>query len=389
MYEGVLNVYKERGYTSFDVIARLRGILKMKRIGHMGTLDPEAEGVLPVCLGRAARLCDMLTEESKRYETVMLLGVETDTQDTTGTVLRRAEVQVTEEEVAEVIQGFVGACDQIPPMYSALKVNGKKLCDLARQGKTVERAARRVEINRIDLISVDLPRVTMAVTCSRGTYIRTLCHDIGQRLGCGACMEKLLRVMAAGFRVEDSLRLAEIERLRDEGSLEDRIVPVERMLAVYPAARIRPEADRAAYNGNPLEHSRVCRLPEKPGSSAELPEQPDPPGSSAELPETAAGDFGAGQPEMRAETAGTMESEPPFEPSAAAAGCGTGSPSGSMQAAETALPAPPDGARFRLYDSGGNFLGVYEYRRERGCFKPWKLFLPLREQEPADTGRTG
>ena len=159
MINGVINIYKERGFTSHDVVAKLRGILKQKKIGHTGTLDPDAEGVLPVCLGKGTRLCDMLTDHSKVYEAVLLLGQSTDTQDVSGTVLQEASVEVSEEEVREAIMSFVGPYDQIPPMYSALKVNGQKLCDLARAGKEVERKARPVEIYEIQIEEIYLPRV--------------------------------------------------------------------------------------------------------------------------------------------------------------------------------------------------------------------------------------
>ena len=155
MVSGIINVYKEKGYTSFDVVAKLRGILKQKKIGHTGTLDPDAEGVLPVCLGKATKVCDLLTDKSKEYEAVLLLGTVTDTQDTSGTVLEQREVTVSEDAVREAIRSFVGDYMQVPPMYSALKVNGRKLCDLAREGKTVERAARPVKILSIDILQVD------------------------------------------------------------------------------------------------------------------------------------------------------------------------------------------------------------------------------------------
>ena len=199
MKSGIINVYKEKGFTSFDVVAKLRGILKTKKIGHTGTLDPDAEGVLPVCIGRATKVCDILTDKDKVYEAVLLLGVETDTQDTTGEILKKLPVEESESVVKEAILSFVGEYAQIPPMYSALKVNGKKLYELAREGKTVERKARNVQIFSIEILEMDLPRVRMSVHCSKGTYIRTLCHDIGQKLGCGGCMEKLLRTKAGIF----------------------------------------------------------------------------------------------------------------------------------------------------------------------------------------------
>ncbi len=226
MYHGIINVYKEPGYTSHDVVARLRGILKQKKIGHTGTLDPAAEGVLPVCLGMGTRLCDMLADRTKTYEAVLLLGCSTDTQDTTGTILteNREKALALDPETAEkVILGFKGDYDQIPPMYSALKVDGKKLCDLARAGKEVERKARRVQILEISILNMELPRVSIRVTCSKGTYIRTLCDDIGRELGTGGCMEHLLRTRVDRFLVEDSLKLDEIEQLRDMDGLEEKI----------------------------------------------------------------------------------------------------------------------------------------------------------------------
>ena len=200
MYNGIINVYKEKGYTSFDVVARMRGICGQKKIGHTGTLDPDAEGVLPVCLGKATKVCDMLTDSDKVYRAVMQLGIETDTQDLTGTVLSACEVPVlTETEIRDVIRTFQGEIMQVPPMYSALKVNGKKLCDLARAGVTVERKARPVTIYEIRIERVELPEIELTVSCSKGTYIRTLCHDIGQKFGCGAAMKSLL--LFTGCRV--------------------------------------------------------------------------------------------------------------------------------------------------------------------------------------------
>ena len=211
MYDGVINVYKEPGYTSFDVVAKLRGILHQKKIGHTGTLDPQAEGVLVVCLGKATRLCDILPDHDKEYEAVLLLGTTTDTEDMTGTVLERKPVNVSEGAVREAVESYIGTYDQIPPMYSAIKVNGQKLYDLARQGQTVERKPRSVTIYTLEILEMDLPRVRLRIRCSRGTYIRSLCRDIGEKLGCGGCMEHLMRTGACGFRAEKSLRLSEIE----------------------------------------------------------------------------------------------------------------------------------------------------------------------------------
>ncbi|MCI5899353.1 MAG: tRNA pseudouridine(55) synthase TruB [Firmicutes bacterium] len=252
-WNGILNVYKEQGYTSHDVVAKLRGILKQKKIGHTGTLDPAAEGVLPVCLGKGTRLCELLTDKQKTYRAVMLLGRVTDTQDTTGQILEENEVLVTEEQVTEAVLEFKGDYDQIPPMYSALKVDGKKLCDLARAGKTVERKARRVQIIDIQIEKISLPRVTMTVTCSKGTYIRTLCHDIGIRLGCGACMEKLLRTRVSCFELKDSLKLSQIQEIHDAGELEKVLIPLDAVFLQYPAVRILTSGEKKLKNGNPLE----------------------------------------------------------------------------------------------------------------------------------------
>lgn len=259
MIHGVINVYKEKGYTSHDVVAKLRRILQQKKIGHTGTLDPEAEGVLPVCLGAATRLCDMLTEKEKEYRAVLLLGTVTDTQDTQGKVLSVCSHVPQEEEVRKAICSFEGEYQQIPPMYSALKVNGKKLYELAREGKTVERKARAVRIHHILIEEMNLPRVCMTVSCSKGTYIRTLCHDIGQRLGCGAAMEALVRTQAAGYRIEDAISLGGLQSLKDEGNLTAAVHPVDEVFAVYPALQVRGEAGRLLKNGNPLgEQQFLC-----------------------------------------------------------------------------------------------------------------------------------
>ena len=250
MKNGIINIYKERGFTSHDVVAKLRGILKQKKIGHTVTLDPDAEGVLPVCLGKGTKLCELLTDHDKTYEAVLLLGQSTDTQDVTGTVLEQSEVQVTEEQVRNAISGFTGTYDQVPPMYSALKVGGKKLCDLAREGKEVERKPRRVEIYEIRILEVCLPRVWMEVSCSKGTYIRTLCHDIGEKLGCHGCMESLLRTKAGRFLLKDSCRLEQVEELRDEGRLDEIILPVDQVFASCPETVLRRESERLGYNGN-------------------------------------------------------------------------------------------------------------------------------------------
>lgn len=258
MVHGILNVYKEKGYTSHDVVAKLRGIIGQKKIGHTGTLDPDAEGVLPVCLGKATRLCDLLTEKEKTYEAVLLLGRTTDTQDTTGETLAVSDTgHLTEEEVRRAVLSFQGTYPQVPPMYSALKVNGKKLYELAREGKTVERKPRMVTIYGIEILSADLPRVRMEVKCSKGTYIRTLCQDIGESLGCGGCMEELLRTRSGMFEIGESMKLSEISRRKEEGTLNEKILKVDRVFRNLPAVSVKSEWEKLARNGGKLPDQAV------------------------------------------------------------------------------------------------------------------------------------
>lgn len=259
MYDGIINVYKEKGFTSFDVVAKMRGILGQRKVGHTGTLDPAAEGVLPVCAGKGTRLCDMLTDRDKTYRATLLLGTETDTQDTTGTVLSKKNTDfLKEDEVRDAILSFVGEYDQIPPMYSALKVGGKKLYELAREGKEVERKARPVKIHEIIIESVNLPEVVMTVSCSKGTYIRTLCHDIGEKLSVGGCMKELLRTRAGRFFVEDSLTLSELQALKDQGRLSEAVLPVEAVFSEYREIRSEgEELDKLMKNGNPFRHKKA------------------------------------------------------------------------------------------------------------------------------------
>ena len=256
--DGVIVIRKEKGFTSHDVVAKLRGILHMKKIGHTGTLDPDAEGVLPVALGKATRLVDMITDKEKTYEAVMRLGVVTDTQDMSGTVLSQTtELSVAEEELCTVVSSFVGDYMQVPPMYSALKVNGKKLYELAREGKTVERKPRPVHFYEIEILDISFPLVRFRVTCSKGTYIRTLCHDIGEKLGCGAAMESLLRTKVGRFTLDDAITLAQTEEAVQEGTIESKILGIEEILAEYPRVCCTKEGDRLLANGNPLVQALV------------------------------------------------------------------------------------------------------------------------------------
>lgn len=254
MINGVINVYKEPGYTSHDVVAKLRGILKQKKIGHMGTLDPNAVGVLPVCLGKATKLCNLLSEKDKTYAATMLLGTETDTQDTTGQITNQTPeeevMKLSEEKVFDVIKSYIGEYDQIPPMFSAIKINGQKLYNLARKGEEIERPPRHCKIIDITITKIDLPRVSFHVTCSKGTYVRTLCYDIGKDLGVGACMEKLTRTRVERFDIKDSISLSQIEEIRDQGILEQYITPVDEILDMYSKCMVSEEAEKLLYNGN-------------------------------------------------------------------------------------------------------------------------------------------
>lgn len=252
MINGIMNIYKEAGYTSHDVVAKLRGIVKQKKIGHTGTLDPDAVGVLPVCFGSATKLCDMMTDNSKEYEALMRLGVTTDTQDLSGRVLTESVVRVNESEVERAVMDFVGGYEQIPPMYSALKINGKKLYELARAGKEVERQPRHVDIAQIRILAIDLPEIRFAVECSRGTYIRTLCADIGEKLKCGAAMAELKRTRVGNFYIEDSLKLSRVEELVRMGNYEEYVTAVDRMFMEYAGAVVKSEAENALFNGNKL-----------------------------------------------------------------------------------------------------------------------------------------
>lgn len=245
MVNGIINVYKEKGYTSFDVVAKMRGIFGQKKIGHTGTLDPDAQGVLPVCLGKATKVCDLLTDKDKVYKATMLLGIQTDTLDISGKVCNKAVVNVTEQQVRDVISTFVGTIEQVPPMYSALKVNGKKLYELAREGKTIERKARKVSIYDITIDEICLPDVVMTVSCSKGTYIRSLCDDIGTKLGCYGCMKDLLRTKVACFDIGDAYKISEIEKLK-----ESIVLPVDMLFENIPAVNTVLMAQKLIENGN-------------------------------------------------------------------------------------------------------------------------------------------
>ena len=249
MPNGIIVIDKDPNWTSMDVCAKLRGIFREKRIGHAGTLDPMATGVLPVFVGRATRAVEFAGEGEKEYVAGLRLGLVTNTQDTSGETLEEHPVSVTEEALERVLEQFRGEISQVPPMYSAIKINGKKLYELARKGREVERPARKVTIHALTLESREGEAdFTIRVRCSKGTYVRTLCHDIGQALGCGGCMSSLRRTMAAGFTLDDAVTL---DRVQQEG--EALLAPLDSLFRQHPAYRIRhPRVDALCRNGNPF-----------------------------------------------------------------------------------------------------------------------------------------
>ena len=259
MANGILVIDKAQDWTSMDVCAKLRGIFHEKRVGHAGTLDPMATGVLPVFLGRATRAVSFASEGEKEYVAGLKLGLVTNTQDTSGEVLEQHSVSVTPEELEAVLPAFRGDIQQVPPMYSAIKINGKKLYELARKGREVERPARPVTIHALTVEEQRAPdEFTIRVRCSKGTYVRTLCHDIGQALGCGGCMSSLRRTMAAGFSLAEAVTLEQVQAAEDPLSL---LLPIDAYFAGRPILILRPEAERKLRNGMTLVLSKE-ELPE-------------------------------------------------------------------------------------------------------------------------------
>jgi len=256
MINGIINIYKKKGYTSHDVVAKARGILRERRIGHTGTLDPDAEGVLPLCIGTATKAVPYLSDVDKCYEAEVILGITTTTEDATGEPLEYCEVNVTKESIEKVVQSFVGSYVQIPPMYSAIKINGVRLYELARQGIVVDRPSRTVTIYSCDIIEwIDEKRFRIRVHCSKGTYIRTLCTDIGKALGCGAHMGYLLRTQVGAFSLDDSITLEELEKYKEDLSLHIRTLEV--LFDNYKKVKINELGKRLLDNGNALKMKHI------------------------------------------------------------------------------------------------------------------------------------
>ncbi len=255
--DGILNIFKNKGMSSFDVVRKVKQAAHIKKVGHTGTLDPMAEGVLPVALGKATKIIDYIMNSEKVYEVEFKLGVKTDTYDLEGTVICEHDIShITEEETYDAVMSFVGEYNQIPPMFSALKQNGVRLYELARQGIEVERKGRKINIKSIENVRISLPYITMTVSCSKGTYIRSLCYDIGEKLMCGAVMTKLKRTMTSVFSEENSINIDELT----EESIKTNIISIEDALQSYPKLTIRNEFTKLLINGVKVFDKRLTHM---------------------------------------------------------------------------------------------------------------------------------
>lgn len=404
MHHGMLTVYKEAGYTSSDAVARLRGILRMRKIGHTGTLDPDAEGVLPMCLGNATRICELIADREKEYLAVMRLGVVTDTQDMSGEILsqipeeqipaillqtnadvtaiakgnpvlnadeaKEGDPEATAKEktedsinrrIREAAAAFTGEIDQIPPMYSAIKVNGKRLYDMARKGITVERKARRITIYSLDIEKIELPLVTMRVRCSKGTYIRTLCEDLGKALGTGAAMQSLLRTRVGQFTLQEARTLDELEHIAktEPEQLLPLIRPVDSFFVDLPAASCSPEALRLLKNGNTLtaDEFRFLTAEEDPRKVFRAEEK------DKTIEEAAENAIDKTNDKTIDESIHESIDE-----------------SVDLVLDTASLPGIQPGEKvIRMYDADGIFYGLYKNNplgRNRGLYSAYKMFLP-------------
>ena len=257
--DGIVNILKPPGMTSHDVVAFVRRCTKIKKVGHTGTLDPGAVGVLPICIGKATKVSDLIMAEEKEYRAEVKLGVTTDTQDSYGEILEQKKVIADEQSIRNVIAGFIGTIEQVPPMYSAIKINGQKLYELARQGIEIERKSREVIIHDIKIIKIDLEnnRVLIHVKCSKGTYIRTLCYDIGEKLGCGAHMSFLLRTRSGQFDIDGTITVEEMEQHSSEGTMEQLLFPVDSVFESYNRISVDTAVETKIRNGNEIPIDRL------------------------------------------------------------------------------------------------------------------------------------
>lgn len=254
---GILLIDKPSDWTSSDVVAKLRGILRERRIGHSGTLDPLATGLLVVFIGRATRAVEFAENHDKRYIAGLRLGLSTDTQDISGNTLAVSDSHISREELESVLPMFMGDISQIPPMYSAIKINGQKLYDIARRGGEVERKPRNIRISNLEIIGRDESDYILDVSCSKGTYIRTLCNDIGDALGCGACMSSLRRIKAGEFSLDNAYTLQQVQEAADRGEAEKLLISVDRLFDNLPSLRVSKSAEKKLRNGNPVSSDAV------------------------------------------------------------------------------------------------------------------------------------
>ncbi|AZR72396.1 tRNA pseudouridine(55) synthase TruB [Anoxybacter fermentans] len=260
---GILNILKPAGMTSFDVVAKIKGLVKTKKVGHTGTLDPDAVGVLPICLGKATRMVEFLMEDRKFYRAQVTLGIETDTQDAKGKIIAQHEISnIDEGKIRQVLTQFIGKIEQIPPMVSAVKHKGKRLYELARQGIEVERKPREVKIYSLKLLRVNLPHFWIDVECSKGTYIRTLAHDIGKALGVGAHLSYLIRIKTGEFSLEESVTIPEVFEASQKNRISDLILPIDWGVRSLPKVLIKDKVQKKAYNGGQLQKRDYQKFPE-------------------------------------------------------------------------------------------------------------------------------
>ncbi|WP_411682963.1 tRNA pseudouridine(55) synthase TruB [Clostridium thailandense] len=257
--DGILNINKPTGMTSFDVVRKVKNIAKTKKVGHTGTLDPEASGVLPICIGRATKLVDYIMNDYKIYKAELKLGVITDTYDREGKILKTSQINVSKEQVESVINSFIGEIEQVPPMFSALKVNGQRLYSLARQGIEVERKARKINIYDINILDINIPNIIFEVKCSKGTYIRSLCYDIGERLECGGTMWNLQRIKTGAFNILNSV---ELETLNSD-NISDYLIPMDRALDEYPKLHLEEKYEKLLFNGVTIKDYSILKDVEK------------------------------------------------------------------------------------------------------------------------------
>lgn len=250
---GVINIYKEKGFTSHDVVNIVRKKLGKIKTGHTGTLDPDATGVLPICVGKATKLSDYIASSIKQYKAVVTLGKTTTTQDASGDIIEQKQVNCTKDDIIKAVLKFKGEQTQIPPMYSAIKINGKKLYELAREGKEIERKKRKITIYNIEVTKfIDKENFEITVLCSKGTYIRALCNDIGEALGCGAYMKELLRTQTGNFYIKDAIKLKQLDHILSQNKLQEVLIPIKDVLSNYKSFVVLKNANKFLYNGNKI-----------------------------------------------------------------------------------------------------------------------------------------